>query len=289
MSTTTTNSGNSPDDIDLLVLLERILLFFRKYKWIFLFAVVLGLAFGYLTWSKLPKVYKSRMVLHSFTLSNQDYIEIINNWNGLLASTDRDQFAVSSGISSATLDKVKEIKASEIQKIFTPSNPNGFYIDVTVTDNAVLDELQKGILNGLNNVDYVKKQMEIRKENTTQLISEVQQEINKLDSSRTKIEAMIGNTNNRPSSLIIDISSLNNQLIGLNEKLLSYKQDLQFISAVQVLQGFIKFNRPAGPNLYVWLGLGLLSFLAIAYLYALFHSVNGKLKTRLQQKKAAIR
>jgi hypothetical protein len=289
MSTTNTNSSIPSEDIDLLVLLERTVLFFRRYKWIFLLALVLGLASGYLTWQRLPRIYKSRMVLHASILSNQDYIEIINNWNGLLTTGNQDQLASSLGIPSEELDQVKEIKASEIQKIFTPTNPNGFCVDVIITDNGVLDDLQKGILNGLDNVDYLKKQLASRRENLTILIGEVKTEVAKLDSTKARVEQMLRGNTNRSNSLMIDISGLNNQLIELNEKLLNYKQDLKFTNSAQVLQNFNKFNRPAGPNLIVWLGLGTLSFLAIAYIYALFHSVNRKLKARAQQKQPVVR
>jgi hypothetical protein len=284
MSTIIPNSSIPPEDIDLLVLAERTILFFRKYKWIFFLAIILGLGFGFLTWSRLPKVYKSRLILHSYTLSNPDYIEIIDNWNSLLLKNDHDQLAASLGVPAKVLHQVKEIKASEIQKVFTPTNTNGFYIDVFVTDNAVLDDLQNGILNGLENVDYIKRQLTIKKENLTTLISEVQMEIVKLDSTKAKVEQMLGGNNTRSSSLIIDISGLNKQLIEMNEKLLYYKQDLKLTNAVQVLQGFSKFSKPAGPNLFVWLGLGLISFLAMAYVYAIFRSISGKLKVRSKQK-----
>jgi len=279
---TTTNTTIPQDDIDLLALIERMILFFRKYKWIFLVAIILGLGLGYLNWLRLPKVYKSRMILHSFTLSNLDYMQVIDNWNTLLKKNEDEELATSFGISPKVLACVKEIKATEIQKVFTPTNPNGFYIDVFVTDNAALDELQKGILNGLENIDYIKKQLIIKKENLNTLITEVEMEIAKLDSTKDKVEQLLNSNSGRSSSLIIDISGLNRQLIDLNEKLLYYKQDLKFANAVQVLQGFSKFTKPAGPNLYVWLGLGLLSFLAIAYILALGHSINGKLKAKSQ-------
>lgn len=284
MSTDTVTANR--DDIDLLDLLERGGLFFRRYRWIFLFAAILGLGIGYLIYSKLPVVYKSRMILHSFTLSNQDYIEVVNNWNSLLQKREYDLLASSFDVSKDVWHSVKEMKANEIQKVFTAANPNGFYIDVTITNNAILDSLQKGILNAMENVDYIKKQLRIKKENLTILVGEVQSEIDKLDSTKSKIERMLDSKSGHSSSLFVDISGLNKQRIELNEKLLYYQQDLKLSNAVQVLQGFTKVNRPAGPNLVVWLGLGLVGFLGIAYIYSLFHSINRKLEARkIQDKK----
>ncbi|HEX7845609.1 MAG TPA: hypothetical protein VF476_07365, partial [Chitinophagaceae bacterium] len=65
MSTNPPHADLPAEDIDLLALVERLVLFLRKNKWTFLIAILLGLAFGFATWLKLPKVYKSRLVLQS--------------------------------------------------------------------------------------------------------------------------------------------------------------------------------------------------------------------------------
>ena len=266
------------EDIDLLALTQRIILFFRKYKWLFLVSAIMGLAFGYLTYLQMPKVYKSRLILHSFTLSNLDYIQVIDNWNSLIKKSEHTALAQTMNTDPAVLRKVNQLKGTEIQRVFTASNPNGFYIDVFVTDTAVLDELQAGILTGLENIDYIKKQLTIKKSNLQQLIAQVESEIVKLDSTKSSVEAIIRNRSGHASSMIIDVSGLNKQLIELNEKLLFYKQDIQFTTAVQVLQGFSKFGKPAGPRLVVWLGLGFIIFMAIAWVIAFFTSIREKLR-----------
>jgi hypothetical protein len=280
MSERTTRTDIPPEDIDLLALTERSIIFFRKYYKVFIISIVVGLGLGFLTWLRLPTVYKSRLVIHSYTLSNLDYIQVVSNWNRLLKGGEKDLLASSLGIPRQSISKVKEIKGVEIQKIFTPNNPNGFYIDVFVTDNAVLDELQKGMLTGFENVDFIKKQLVIKKENLNTLIAQVMAEIKKLDSTRDKVTSMLGNGNGHSSSLIVDITGLNRQRIDLNEKLLYLQQDLKLASAVQVIQGFSKFNKPAGPNKIVWLGLGLISGLAFAFVFTVIHSIKVKLKAR---------
>ncbi len=280
MHNVTSNARPATDDIDLLLLAERFFLFIRRYIWIYTLAVIIGLLAGFLTWRSMPTVYHSKLIVHSFTLSNQNFIQVISNWNKLLKSGDHDILAATLQMKKSSLGKVKQIKASEIQKVFTTSNPNGFYIEVYVTDNAVLPELQAGILNGMENVDLIKKQLAIKKQNLRQLIGEVAREISKLDSTKSRIESMIAAPSGRTSSLIIDISGLNKQRIELNEKLLYYQQDLELASAVQVLQGFTGFSRPAGPNLFVWLGLGLLSALSITFILTAALRIRGRIKNR---------
>jgi uncharacterized protein involved in exopolysaccharide biosynthesis len=269
-----------PEDIDLLALAERILAFFQRFRWLLLLGVAAGLLGGFLTYKKLPKVYQSRMILHSFTLSNEDYIQVIDNYNRLLKRHEVDALATTFGISKSTINRVKEIKANQIQKVFTPSNPNGFYVDVYVTDNAILPELQKGIINGLENIDYIKRQLDIKRENFHLLITDVEREIGRLDSTKMDVERSLRGIGNHTSSIMVDITGLNKQLIEMNEKLLNYKQELQFLSAVQVLQGFSAFSLPAGPKLVVWLGLGFIGGLAISYCIALYISLHEKLIKR---------
>src|SRR5882762_2835204 len=84
MSAETKKLNTTPDDIDLLLLIERVLLFFRKYKWIFVIAVVLGLLAGTVMYRILPNIYRSRLILHSFILTNQEQIQLVENWNDLL-------------------------------------------------------------------------------------------------------------------------------------------------------------------------------------------------------------
>ena len=268
------------EDIDLLLLIERAVLFFRRYKWIFIGAIALGIASGIFIYSSLPKIYKSRLIAHSFLLTNQEEIQIIDNWNELLSKHEYTSLGKIFNCSERMLHSVKQIKGDEIQKVFTPTNPNGFLIEVTVTDFSLLDTLQKAIVYGLENNDYLKARMELKRANLRELIVKTTAEIEKFDLTKKRLEDIL-NGNEPPSSLsIIDITGLSKQLIEMNEKLMNYKQDLQFANALQILQGFSKFKQPAGPKLLVWLFLGLVFFLSIAYVYALTGSTMEKLRMR---------
>jgi hypothetical protein len=269
------------EDIDLLALAERSILFVRRFRWILLTGILAGLLAGFLTFLKLPRVYLSRMILHSYTLSNEDYIQVIDNFNHLLSKGESKTLASTFNIPVETISRVKQIKAAQIQKVFTQTNPNGFYIDVYVTDNAVLPALQAGIINGLANVDFIRRQIAIKKENYEILIKDVEQQIGRLDSTREDVERSLRGIGNHSSSLMVDISGLDRQLIDLREKELGYKQELQFLGPVQVLQGFSAFNKPAGPRLIVWLGLGFIGGLAISYVTALFISLRQSLRRRI--------
>jgi len=281
----TKTPDSQPDDIDLLALLERSILFFKKYKWIFLAAILLGLLLGLLRYRSLPKLYKSRLILHSIVLTNQNDIQIVANWNALLTSRGYTELAADFNCQEDILHKVKQIKAEEIQKVFTPTNPNGFTIDVLVTDISVLEELQKGIVYGFDNSEYVKDRLAAKRNRLRELIDKTSAEVKRLDSTKKTVENILSGKGASSSSLIVDASGISRQLIEMNEKLHSFREDLKFTNSVLVLQSFSKFKTPVGPNLFVWLFLGLASCLSIAYLYALFSSTNQKLKKRSRLRK----
>ena len=277
MSEGTQKSNFRHDDIDLIVFLERGISFLKKYKWVFIAATVVGLLAGFLWYRSLPPVYKSRLILQSTILSNQNAMQIVANWNALLKSGEHTALGAIFNCKEDVLGKVKEIKAEEIQKIFTPNNPNGFILDALVTDVSILDDLQKGIVYGFNNSESLKDKLDSKRNRLRELIDKTNAEIQLLDSTKKTVENIL-NGNRSGSSLMIDISGISRQLIELNEKYLFYKEELKFMEAIQVLQGFSKFKNPIGPNLFVWLFLGLASCLSIAFLYTLFSSINQKLK-----------
>jgi hypothetical protein len=280
MSDDSKNWHPQPDDIDLLALLERSISFFRRNRWIFLTGILVGLLLGFLRYLSLPTVYKSRMILGSSLLSNQNYIQIADTWNALLRSGEHETLAVLFNMPDSGFQKVKQIKAEEIQKIFTQNNPNGFTIAVYVTDNSILDQLQKGIVFGFDNSDYVRDRLTEKRNKLQMLIEQTSSEINRLDSIKKAIENIIMGKGTSSSSLIVDGSTISHQIIDMNERLLNVKEELKFTSAVQVLQGFRKFNHPAGPNLYKWLLLGLIAGGAVAYFVAIIRTVVQKLKSR---------
>lgn len=280
------NGQETPsEDIDLFLLIERSILFFRKYRLVFFAAVLLGLSMGVCFFWIIPKTYKSRMIVHSFLLTNPEEIQIANNWNELLKKKEYTALAATLNCSENTLHKVKRIKAEEIQQVFSQVNPNGFSIDVLVTDNAVLDELQKGLVYGFENSEYIKARLAVKKAALQELIGKTSIEIRKLDSTKKMVENIIGGKEKVSSSLIIDGSSVNRQLIEMNEKLLSFEEGLQFTNAVQVLQGFEKFSQPDGPKLIPWLIIGLLLFLSLGYMYALVSSIKDGLRNRAIKRK----
>ena len=269
------------DDIDLINIVERAFLFFRRYRITFIIAVVAGIALGCFRYYTSGKMYKSRLILHSSILSNLEEIEIITYWNELLKRHEYSALAQSFNCNESLLREVVSIEASEILKNYSASNPNGFYIDARIKDNAVLPGLQKALVYGLNNTEYVKQRLALRKKDLETLIDKVTAEIQKLDSVKKNIETVITSKEKNSTSFMLDIPAINKEFIDMNEKLLSYREELQFNSTgIQVLQSFVPLNTPVSISLRVMLLLGILFCLFLAFIFTLVHSVSERLKKR---------
>jgi hypothetical protein len=268
------------DDIDVILLIERVLFFFRRFRWVFIIAIVLGLLAGYLMYSRLPNIYRSKLVLHSYVLTNPEQIQIVANWNELLQKKEYVALATLLNCPENILHNVKRMRAEEIQKVSAATNPSGFIIDVNVTTNAILDPLQKALVYGFENSEYIREKLIVRRETLEELIGKTAIEIEKLDSTKREMEKILVGKGRSSSTLIMDGSSINRQLIEMNEKLLGYRGELRFTNAVQVLQSFNKYQKPVGPKLIPWLIMGVLFFLGIAFLFSLYSSISTRLKTR---------
>jgi hypothetical protein len=276
---TESTKDKTRDEIDLLHLLERSLFFLKRYRWIFIISLLLGLALGFYLYKKTPNTFASSMLVHSFLLTNQEEIQIVNNWNRLLSRKEYGSLARQLNMREADLRKIKKIEAQEVQQVFNPVNPHGFTIEATVTDTAVLDPLQAGLVYGFENTPYVKEKLHFNREALKDLVRKTEAEAERLDSSIVALREII-HGKRTAGGLVVNASDLNTDLVSMNEKLVGLRRDLQFMSAVQVLHGFEKFGEPSDPNLLPLLVIGVIVFLALGYLVAIVLSVNKALRKR---------
>ncbi len=261
---------NKNDDLDLINLFEKAFTFIRNYGRVIVLFSIIGTLIGFSIYKVSPKLYSSTLLLHSFTLTNTEQINIIENWNTLLKGEEYTVLAERLDCDRETIKKIKKISAVEIQKLYIPNNPNGFMVEVWVEDNTVLDSLNRAFVFGLENSDYIKAKLASRRSNLAQLYDKVKAEIIKLDSTKKYIEQNINNNSPHAASYIIDISSINGQMISLNEKLLAYQDELKFSNAVQILHKFEKFEKPASPKLLKSLVFGFVGGFAFGYTLSIF-------------------
>ena len=122
----------------------------------------------------------------------------------LLRKGEKKQLASLMNCDVNVIRNLNNISAEEILKTYVVNNPNGFIINVTVKDNSILDELQQGIVYGLNNSPYVKEKLEIKKARDRELIKKTTDEISKLNATKQIIDSLI-RTQSSASTFMVDI------------------------------------------------------------------------------------
>lgn len=274
------NVNENRDELDLLSLVEGSISFFKTFGKIIIIFAIAGLLLGALKYSISPKEYSSTLILHSFIINNPEQLQIVRTWNELLKKKEYGILAQTFNCDPGILTKVGKISAEEIQKLYVADNSTGFSVHVLIKDIEILDELQKALVFGLQNSEYVKERIAVKKSNLNRLIQKVTNEISSLDSMKSKVENSINNRNQNQSGFILDVTGVNTQLIALHEKLYSYQEDLRFVNAVQVLQNFDKIRKPEKPKLLSSLAFGLIAGIFIGYFIALYRYVKRKLKKR---------
>ena len=265
------------DELDVVSLIGNFLGFISRFKRILLSFAITGLLLGIYFYLSSPKQSSSKMILHSAVLTNQEEIEIIDDWNQLLSKHQLNVLAGVLNCREGVLKKLTSISAEEVQKVYSQNNPNGFIVNVKVKDTSILDELQKGIVYGLDNSPYVSEKLAAKRIKYNELIESVNQEIQKLNSTKQTVDDIISSKNPGSTPLLIDISRLNAEWIDLNEKLLNYQEELKFMRGVYVLENFNKGK--LSRSLLKPLFFGLAAGCFLGYLLSLVLSVREKIKT----------
>ena len=272
-----------PDELDLFELIRNGITFVRSFRLILFTSVAVGFSLGFYLYISSPKQFSTRLIVRPWflnqtgLLSNQEEIQIIDNWHDLLSKGERDELAKTWNCDEQTVLHLRSISAEEILRTYEPNNPNGFLVNVTVTDTSILQRLQDGIVYGLNNSPYIKDKIETRQRRDIALINELRKEISRLDFTRNSVDSIIKANKPGSSILLVDISKLNAEAIELNEKMLGYQEELKFLSGAQVLENFTK-GPLARKGLVKFTLMGLASGAFIGYIISLLFYVKRRIE-----------
>ena len=265
------------DELDVMALFKNARLFFSHYGKLLLLVAFTGLLAGALRFRFTPNLYSSTLVIQPTLLSDPEQMALIENWSTMLKKRELPVLAQQFHVDVSLLKKVQSIKTEELQKSYAPLNYTAFTLTVLVTDTAVLRPLQKGIEYALDNSEYIKDKLTIKKNNLRALIQTISQEITRLKNMQASIENNLQQQNTNGSRFIVSISDISGQITGLQEKKLNFEETLSFISAVHVLQNFYTPDRPTYPILLKQLLMGFAGGLLLGAVIAFYLYIRRKM------------
>ena len=134
-------------------------------------------------------------------LSQRTAVDLINYLQINIANKDYGQLSELLSIDKDMTEKIKHIEAEQLyqqdmnEKYYAL---NKFEISLSVFDNTIIDDVQKGLINYFNNNSFIKQYHKMYIDGNKRLINEIDKEINILYEMR-----IIGSKNS------LDLSSVN--------------------------------------------------------------------------------
>jgi hypothetical protein len=263
-------------EMDLTEILKKLIAYFRKNRAIFLVSCVMGLVIAALIYKLSPRVYTSRLVLESTVLNVHEQAEIVSNWDEQLNTRGYPILARIFNCDPGLISQVSELK---VETVGLPMEGNAaFALIIETQDTLGLPAMQDALVYAFKSNDYSRQRVAIRTQNLKDEIAKAEQQLNALDSAHQIVDDFRNGVKSGSSQLMLDVSTIPEQRLNIQEKLAGYKERLAFVNDIQVLQPFLR-PKKARPVLILFAVVGLLGGFFIGYLFSLMamvRSINKK-------------
>ena len=203
-------------------------------------------------------------------LSQRTAVDLINYLQINIANKDYGQLSNLLSIDKDMTEKIKHIEAEQLyqqdmnEKYYAL---NKFEISLSVFDNTIIDDVQKGLINYFNNNSFIKQYHKMYIDGNNRLINEIDKEINVLSEMRIQ-----GAKNSLDLSSVNIISgkedkTISNQIISLVQLKEDATTNISLLKPLFFVQDFAKTNKTE-RDIMLWSLLG--GF--ISYLFSLIIS-----------------
>ncbi|MBA4054551.1 MAG: hypothetical protein C0490_07560, partial [Marivirga sp.] len=262
------------DEVDLFELLLKGINLFRANFWLIAAFFLIGSAMGVTYFFSSPKIYENNLIISSGILT-ESYCKILfDNANKYIEEGNKSAIAKQFGVSESTAKKINSFSIETLVTTETAAKENErFLITVEVSDQEMLPELEKGIVNYLENNAFVKVRVEQNKLSISQTLSEIDAEIKDLEEFKVRIfngdffQSIKGN-------VMFDPTSVNSKILELKERKINLQNVLQLANSVQVIEGFTRFEKQTKPKLSMSIVAGSVVGLFCVGLLIAFKSIR---------------
>ncbi|MCE2894919.1 MAG: hypothetical protein LW721_10795 [Flammeovirgaceae bacterium] len=252
-------NASSSDEIDLIELLAKVTLGIKNNFRSLVLAFVIGSLLGLAFYQFVPKVYESNMIIQSDILTESYGERIAESMDLLIREQNFEILGSRMGISlekAASINKIKIESVKQKQTNTTEKENNTFFITVRTTDNTLLPDLQNGLINYLRNNEFVKVRVRQRQDYYKAMIEKVGQEISSLDSLKKRLFTGKPIYSNSAEMMLVDPTNIYSKIIELNKEQINYKNGLELVNSIQLVEGFTIYKKPVSPKLSISLTAG---------------------------------
>ena len=277
-------------DLNKIIILARkavlnsILFFIQKLQFIIGFVVssiILAVVFYFMQ----KPIYQSEMTVSSLYSNNIFCKELIFKVNKL---AEEGNFVELSKVLNLSPEIASEIVKLEYRNYnqdekFTKIKKDTVLLDVPfniqalVKNNVILDTLQPSLIKLLSNTEYAKKREKVALENLNFRIERLEKELSSLDSLKGIVsksffprgggkEGLIYGEPYEPLNVYKEALTLYNEQLRLRSELLLHEN-------VELISGFIKYDRPVQPKLIKTLFYGALIGFVLSVVFLIFNEI----------------
>ncbi len=270
------------DEIDLGELLLKLFKIVNRNKLILIIFTTLGMAGGIARYYLKVPVYESSMMLRSDILTEAYSETLTDNLKRLIEERNDALLSEKLSITAEEASHLVDIKVESVEEANTPVGAVKniiFLISVEITDNGILENLQAGIVNFLENNEFVKKRIDLRRKRFEALVSQVNKEIKEIDSLKKRMNEGIIYNQQGANLVVLDPSNVYEKALSLFKEELTYQENLELIDSIQLIEGFTAFKNPIAPKLSLSGGSGLLVGLFLALIIVFTRETISYLKS----------
>jgi uncharacterized protein involved in exopolysaccharide biosynthesis len=252
-------NASSSDEIDLIELLAKVTLGIKNNFRSLVLAFVIGSLLGLAFYQFVPKVYESNMIIQSDILTESYGERIAESMDLLIREQNFEILGSRMGISlekAASINKIKIESVKQKQTNTTEKENNTFIITIRTTDNTLLPDLQNGLINYLRNNEFVKVRVRQRQDYYKAMIEKVGQEISSLDSLKKRLFTGKPIYSNSAEMMLVDPTTIYSEIIKLSKEQIEYKNGLELVNSIQLVEGFTIYKKPVSPKLSISLAAG---------------------------------
>jgi len=256
----------------------------KRYFKLFIGFIILGAIFGYAAYYVTKPYYKGSMTLVLADIRN-DFVE--DQLNKLENTVKEDNF-----VAVASMLNVSEEEASQIKKMAFSNldteiiaddsvlTGSPFRIELSLYDNKLFPTMEDALANYLESNRYFSKLKNIREREIKGTISKLNSEIESIDSIKTTVASPRGPVNGFVFGQPVDPTNLYRESISMYREKAALEAELEQLDNIQIVNGFAPRLKPEGPQLLLFLGIGVIATVIFGIVFA--NNLESKKKRSLE-------
>jgi hypothetical protein len=258
------------DEIDLIELLAKFIKAVANNVRLLIFSFVIGTILGGAFFQFAPKVYEGKMILLSDILTESYSERITESLDNLIKEDNDKLLSQRLGITEEEASSIQKVEIENVKQKESrdeKSESATFIVTVRTKNKNSLSNLQEGLINYLRNNEYVKIRVRQRENYYKSMIEKVGQEISSLDSLKKRLFSGQPIYSKSAEMMLVDPTNIYSKIIELNKEQINYRNGLELVNSIQLVEGFTVYNKPVSPKLSISLIAG--SSLGIFFVFVL--------------------